>query len=48
MNRVEFTAEMEARRQIYDYIEVYYNRQRRHRTLKYRTPAEYVSVETHS
>jgi putative transposase len=48
VNRVEFKTELEARRLIYDYIEVYYNRQRRHTTLNYRTPAEYVSVETHS
>ena len=48
VNRVEFETELEARRRIYDYIEVYYNRQRRHSTLNYRTPAEYASVETHS
>jgi transposase InsO family protein len=40
--------ELEARRLIYDYIEVNYNRQRRHTTLNYQTPAEYASVETHS
>ncbi len=48
VNRVEFQTELEARRLLYDYIEVYYNRQRRHTTLNYQTPAEYVSVETHS
>ena len=48
VNRVEFKTELEARRLIYDYIEVYYNRQRRHTTLNYQTPAGYVSVETHS
>jgi transposase InsO family protein len=48
VNRVEFETELEARRRIYDYIEVYYNRQRRHSTLNYRTPAEYASVDTHS
>ena len=39
---------LEARRLIYNYIEIYYNRQRRHTTLNYRPPAEYVAVETHS
>ena len=48
VNRVELETELEARRRIYDYIEVYYNRQRRHTTLNYQTPAEYASVETHS
>jgi transposase InsO family protein len=47
VNRIEFETEMEARRRIYDYIEVYYNRQRRHTTLNYQTPVDYVSVETH-
>jgi transposase InsO family protein len=31
----------EARRALFDYIEVWYNRQRRHSSLGYRTPAEY-------
>jgi transposase InsO family protein len=48
VNRVEFETELEARRLIYDYIEVYYNRQRRHTTLNCQTPAGYASVETHS
>ena len=47
VNRVEFETELEARRRIYDYIEVYYNRQRRHTTLNYQTPVEYASVEIH-
>lgn len=47
VNRIEFETEMEARRRIYDYIEVYYNRQRRHTTLNYQTPVEYASVENH-
>ncbi len=48
VNREEFETELEARRLIYDYIEVYYNRQRRHTTLNYQTPVEYASAETHS
>ena len=31
----------EARRSIYSYIEVFYNRQRLHSSLGYRSPAEY-------
>jgi putative transposase len=31
----------EACQAIFEYIEVYYNRQRRHSTLGYRSPAEY-------
>jgi transposase InsO family protein len=31
----------EARQAIFDFIEVFYNRQRLHSTLAYRTPAEY-------
>ena len=31
----------EAKRAIFDYLEVWYNRQRRHSSLRYQTPAEY-------
>lgn len=31
----------EAKQEIFEYIEVFYNRQRRHSTLGYRSPAEY-------
>lgn len=47
VNREEFETEQEARRRIYDYIEIYYNRQRRHSTLNYQTPSEYASASTH-
>jgi putative transposase len=47
VNREKFRTEEEARSKIYDYIEVYYNRQRRHSTLNYQTPAEYASVVNH-
>jgi transposase InsO family protein len=42
IHRARFRTEQEARHQIYEYIEVYYNRQRRHSTLNYQTPAEYA------
>ena len=44
VHRERFRTEDEARWKIYDYIEVYYNRQRRHSTLNYQTPAEYASA----
>jgi len=47
VNRAKFKTEQEAQRRIYEYIEVYYNRQRRHSTLNYQTPVEYASVSTH-
>jgi len=47
VNRTKFKTEQEAQRRIYEYIEVYYNRQRRHSTLNYQTPVEYASVSTH-
>lgn len=34
----------EARQDIFEYIEVFYNRQRRHSTLGYRTPAEFEAM----
>jgi len=47
VNRETFETEAEARRRIYEYIEVYYNRQRRHSTLNYQTPAEYAYAAIH-
>jgi len=47
VNREKFQTEEEARRKIFDYIEVYYNRQRRHSTLNYQTPAEYGHAAIH-
>jgi len=48
VNREKFQTEQEARQRIYEYIEIYYNRQRRHSTLNYQTPAEYASVPIYS
>lgn len=36
-----FESHDEARRALFEYIEVFYNRQRRHSTLGYQTPAEF-------
>jgi transposase InsO family protein len=37
----EYTTRAEARRDLFDYIEVFYNRQRRRSYLGYCTPAEF-------
>ncbi len=36
-----YATQDEARQDIFEYIEVFYNRQRRHSTLGYHSPAEY-------
>jgi transposase InsO family protein len=47
VNRVKFRTRAEARQRIYEYIEVYYNRQRRHSTLDYQTPLECYNAAIH-
>ena len=37
----DFTDRGQARSAIFDYIEVFYNQQRHHQTLGYKTPNEY-------
>jgi putative transposase len=37
----DFEGEGEAKRMLFDYIEVFYNQQRRHSTLDYQSPAEF-------
>lgn len=39
-----YNTRQEARTAIFDYIEVFYNRQRRHSILGYRTPAEFAEM----
>jgi transposase InsO family protein len=34
----------QARRAIFDFVEIWYNRQRRHSSLGYRTPAEFEQL----
>lgn len=41
LHRMDFTNRDEARREIFSYIEGFYNRQRRHSALGYQTPTEY-------
>jgi putative transposase len=39
-----FTSRQEARAEIFDYIELFYNRRRAHSSLRYLSPAEYENV----
>jgi len=39
--RTEYLNPEEAQQAIFEYIEVFYNRQRRHSTLGYQTPVEF-------
>jgi transposase InsO family protein len=39
-----FKTRRQAKREVFDFIEVWYNRQRRHSTLQYVSPAEYESL----
>ena len=40
VHRARFQTRADAKRALFDYIEIYYNRQRRHSTIGYRTPAQ--------
>jgi putative transposase len=44
MDEMPFCSRAQARRIVFDYIEVFYNRQRRHSTLGYLSPAEFESL----
>jgi len=44
IHRYEFATRDEARREIFDYIEVFYNRERRHSYLGYRSPEEFERI----
>lgn len=39
-----FESRQEARTQVFEFIEVFYNRQRRHSTLGYRSPLEFEQI----
>ena len=43
-HRLRFASRDEARRAIFEYIEVFYNRERLHSSLDYRSPTEYESL----
>jgi len=42
--RHRFMTREEAQKSLFDYIEIYYNRQRRHSALGYLTPAEFAGM----
>lgn len=44
VNHEDYRTRQEARQSIFEYIEVFYNRQRRHETLNYMTPAEFEAI----
>jgi len=44
IHRRNYPTRQEARSEVFDYIEVFYNRQRRHSALGYLTPAEYEQL----
>jgi len=44
INRRSWPAKAELRTEVFDYIEVFYNRQRRHSTLGQRSPADYEKI----
>ena len=41
---ITLTDEDHARKELFEYIEIYYNRQRLHATLNYRAPAEFEMI----
>ena len=41
LNRKKWKTRVELANAIFDYIEIFHNRQRRHSALGYRTPTEY-------
>jgi putative transposase len=43
--RSVFTTRAQARRAIFEYVEAFYNRRRRHSSLGYRSPASYEAVQ---
>ena len=44
INRRSWPAKAEMRTEVFDYIEVFYNRERRHSTLGQRSPADYEKI----
>lgn len=46
VNREQFKTRQEAKAKIFEYIEVFYNRQRRHSTLGYKSPVDFEQRQT--
>lgn len=45
LNRKKWKTRVELANAIFEYIEIFHNRQRRHSSLGYRTPIEYERLE---
>ncbi len=45
INRRSWPTKAELRTEVFDYIEVFYNRERRHSTLGQRSPADYEKIQ---
>lgn len=45
LNRKKWKTRVELANAIFEYIEIFHNRQRRHSALRYRTPIEYETLE---
>lgn len=45
VNRIKFKSTAEARLAIFEFIEVWYNRERLHSSLAYQTPLEYETKQ---
>jgi transposase InsO family protein len=43
----DYQTREEAKASIFEYIEIFYNSQRRHSTLGFKSPTEYESLEEH-
>lgn len=48
LNRKKWKTRLELSNAIFDYIEIFYNRQRRHSSLAYRTPIEHELLSEHT
>ena len=44
VNHEDYRTRQQAKQSIFEYIEVFYNRQRRHATLNYKTPVEFEAM----
>ena len=45
VNHEDYRTRQQAKQSIFEYIEVFYNRQRRHATLNYKTPVEFEAMD---
>ena len=48
LGNTNYSSHEQARLSLFEYLEVYYNRQRRHSTLGYTSPLTYEQLSKHS